>query len=232
MIGFLSILLGGDYDYDGANREQQFMITEKISEWAVKILDSSGYAGAGLLMGLESMIAPVPSEAVMPFVGFQVADGRWNLGLAIAATSAGSIIGSLLSYLMGYYGGKPFVLKAGRYLLLNQRDLERTEQFFHRKQGIMTVFISRFIPVVRHFISIPAGMGRMRLAPFLGVTLLGATIWNTFLLICGMKLREHWNVVQRYSHQVDIVVLLVIALVAVWFVRKRLRENKADDRSK
>ena len=201
------------------------MITEKISEWAVKVLDASGYAGAAFLMSLESMIVPIPSEAVMPFVGFQVADGRWSLGLAIAATSAGSIVGSLLSYLMGYYGGKPFVLKVGRYLLLNQRDLERTEQFFHRRQGITTVFISRFIPVVRHFISIPAGIGRMPLAPFLAVTLIGATMWNTFLLICGMKLREHWPVVQKYSHYIDLVVVLGLAGLVIWFIRNRLRQR-------
>src|SRR6266850_4971500 len=206
------------------------MITEKISELAVKILDTTGYAGAGFLMALESMIAPVPSEAVMPFVGFQVADGRWNLWVAILVTSIGSIAGSLASYLMGYYGGKPVILKVGKYLLLNQNDLERTERFFHRKQGAMTVFISRFIPVVRHFISIPAGMGRMPLVPFLAVTLIGATIWNTFLLICGMKLRDHWNVVQRYSHQLDIAVVLVLLIVAVWWVRKRLRE-KSDRKS-
>src|SRR5205807_997422 len=130
------------------------MITEKISEIAVKVLDTSGYAGAGFLMALESMIVPVPSEAVMPFVGFQVADGRWNFWLAILVTSIGSIVGSLLSYLMGYYGGKPLVLKVGKYLLLNQRDLERTEKFFHKRQAVLTLFISRFIPVVRHFISI------------------------------------------------------------------------------
>jgi membrane protein DedA with SNARE-associated domain len=202
------------------------MITEKISEIAVKILDSTGYKGAAFLMALESMIAPVPSEAVMPFVGFQVADGRWNFGLAVLATSIGSIIGSLLSYLMGYYGGKPLVLKVGKYLLLNQHDLEKTEAFFHRKQGITTVFISRFIPVVRHFISIPAGMGKMPLLPFLAVTLVGATIWNTFLLICGMKLRDHWNVVQKYSHQADILVVLAILILIVYFARKRLRERR------
>src|SRR4051812_45062925 len=108
------------------------MITEQISELAVKILDNAGYAGAGLLMALESMIAPIPSEAVMPFVGFQVADGKWNLALAIAVTSAGSLLGSLLSYWMGYYGGKPVVLKVGKYLLLNRHDLELTERFFSR----------------------------------------------------------------------------------------------------
>jgi len=136
------------------------MITETISKIAVQILDSTGYAGAAGLMALESMIAPVPSEAVMPFVGFQVVDGKWNLAAAIIATSAGSLIGSLLSYLMGYYGGRPVVLSVGKYLLLNRRDLERTEAFFHKRAGLLTVFISRFIPVVRHFISIPAGMGR------------------------------------------------------------------------
>jgi membrane protein DedA with SNARE-associated domain len=202
------------------------MITEKISEIAVKILDSTGYKGAAFLMALESMIAPVPSEAVMPFVGFQVADGRWNFWLAVLATSIGSIIGSLLSYLMGYYGGKPLVLKVGKYLLLNQHDLERTETFFHRKQGITTVFISRFIPVVRHFISIPAGMGKMPLLPFLTVTLVGATVWNTFLLFCGMKLRDNWNVVQKYSHQADILVVLGILILIVYFARKRLRERR------
>src|SRR5439155_14343595 len=114
------------------------MITEIITRTAVRILDATGYAGAGALMALESMIAPIPSEAVMPFVGFQVADGRWNFWLAILVTSAGSMIGSLASYLMGYYGGRPLILAVGKYLLLNQRDLEWTEAFFHRNQGAMT----------------------------------------------------------------------------------------------
>ena len=204
------------------------MITEMVSNLAVQILDTSGYAGAAFLMALESMIAPVPSEAVMPFVGFQVAAGKWNLSLAIAATSLGSIIGSLLSYLMGYYGGKPLVLKVGKYLLLNQRDLERTEKFFHQRKGVLTIFISRFIPVVRHFISIPAGTGKMPLLPFLLVTLLGATMWNTFLLVCGMKLREHWQIVQKYSHQADVVVILILLAGVIWFLRQRLKQSKRD----
>jgi len=199
------------------------MITETISKLAVQILDSAGYAGAGALMALESMIAPVPSEAVMPFVGFQVADGKWNFGLAILATSAGSMVGSLLSYLMGYYGGKPLVLRVGRFLLLNRHDLERTEKFFHQRQGLWTVFIARFVPVVRHFISIPAGIGRMPLGPFSVLTLIGATLWNTFLLVCGMRLREHWHLVQRYSHQADILIVVLLMGGGIWFVRSRLR---------
>jgi membrane protein DedA with SNARE-associated domain len=177
-------------------------------------------------MALESMIAPVPSEAVMPFVGFMVADGKWQLWLAILSTSAGSILGSLLSYWMGYYGGKPLVLKVGKYLLLNQHDLELTERFFHKRAGLVTIFIARFIPVVRHFISVPAGIGRMRMLPFLGITLVGATIWNCFLLVCGMKLRDHWTVVQKYSHQVDIVIVILILVALVWYVKVRLPQMR------
>jgi membrane protein DedA with SNARE-associated domain len=197
------------------------MITESITRIAVEILDSTGYAGACGLMALESMIAPVPSEAVMPFVGFQVADGRWNLWLAIGSTSAGSIIGSLLSYAMGYYGGKPLVLKIGKFLLLNQRDLERTERFFQRKGGVLTIFIARFVPVVRHFISIPAGIGKTPMLPFLAVTFVGATLWNTFLLICGMKLRDHWSTVQKYSHKIDVVIVVLILIAAAWWITVR-----------
>ncbi len=202
------------------------MITEKIAALAVTILDSTEYVGAWLLMTLESMIAPVPSEAVMPFVGFQVADGKWELWPAIFATSLGSITGSLLSYWMGAYGGRPVVLKIGKYLLLNVHDLEMTERYFHRRQGLYTVFIARFIPVVRHFISIPAGVGHMPLLPFLLVTLAGATVWNSFLLFCGMQLRDNWTLMQRYSHQVDIAIVIVGVIAIVWFVRMRLAQKR------
>ncbi len=198
------------------------MITERMADFAVNILETTGYTGAWGLMALESMIVPVPSEAVMPFVGFQVADGKWNLWLAIFATSLGSITGSLLSYWIGYYGGKPLVLKLGKYLLLNLHDLEVTEQFFHKRQGLYTIFIARFIPVVRHFISIPAGIGKMPLLPFLGVTLTGATLWNVFLLVLGMKLREHWAVILQYSQQVDIVIVVLLLLGLAWCVRSRM----------
>lgn len=202
------------------------MITELITTVAIRILETTTYAGAFFLMALESMIAPIPSEAVMPFVGFLVADGKWSLWLALLSTSLGSLVGSLLSYGMGYYGGKPLVLKVGKYLLLNRHDLEMTERYFSKRQGILTVFIARFIPVVRHFISIPAGMGKMRLLPFMAVTVIGATLWNGFLLVLGMRLREHWTVVQKYSHQVDIVIVVVVVIGLGWFIRSRLAARK------
>jgi membrane protein DedA with SNARE-associated domain len=202
------------------------MITELISQYAVKILEMMGYWGAGLLMALESMIAPVPSEAVMPFVGFLVADGKWNPMLAILATSLGSIVGSLISYYLGLYGGKPVVLRVGKYLLLDKHDLEITEKFFNKRSGVWTLFISRFIPVIRHFVSIPAGMGKMPVGSFVTVTLLGATLWNTFLLYLGIKLRENWQVVQKYSHQIDIGVVIFLVALLGWFVYTRLQKRK------
>lgn len=203
------------------------MLTNAISIFAVACLDSTGYFGAAFLMALESMVFPVPSEAVMPFVGFLVADGKWNLGLAILATSVGSLVGSLLSYAMGYYGGKPFILKVGKYLLLNRHDLKITEDFFSRRGGILTLFLSRFIPVIRHLVSIPAGIGKMGLAHFTLATALGATLWNSFLLVCGMFLRDHWRVVMTYSHEVDIAVVAMLVLGLLWFVKSRYKMRNA-----
>lgn len=162
----------------------------------------------------------------MPFVGFLVADGKWQLWPALLATTLGSLAGSLISYALGYYGGKPLVLKVGKYLLLNRHDLELTERYFGRRQGALMVFVARFIPVIRHFISIPAGMGRMPLVPFMLATVVGATLWNGFLLLLGRHLREHWTVVQHYSHQVDIVVVVLAVVFIGWFVRSRLAARK------
>ncbi|MEM5786167.1 MAG: DedA family protein [Syntrophobacteraceae bacterium] len=208
------------------------MLTNVVIGFAVTCLESTGYCGAAFLMMLESMIFPVPSEAVMPFVGFLVADGKWNLELAVLATSLGSITGSLLSYAMGYYGGRPLVLKVGKFLLLNRHDLARAEVFFNRSGGTVTLFVSRFVPVVRHLISIPAGMGKMPLVPFITATLVGATLWNSFLLICGMYLREHWTVVQTYSHQVDIFVVAAMVIGVFWFIRSRYTHSRRPEVNK
>ncbi len=203
------------------------MLTEVISEFAIHVLETTGYAGAALLMALESMIAPVPSEAVMPFVGFLVADGKWGLVQAMLATSLGSFLGSYLSYLMGYYGGRPFVLKVGKYLLLDVDDLERTERFFQGHKSAWTLFGCRFIPVVRHLVSIPAGIGKMRFWPFAIATTVGATLWNGFLLYCGFALRENWELVQKYRHQFDALIILLLVASLAWYVWYKLRRKRA-----
>lgn len=201
------------------------MLSEAISNFAVGLMEKAGYAGAAFLMALESMIAPVPSEAVMPFVGFLVADGKWDPFFAILATSAGSLAGSLASYGMGYWGGRPLILKVGRFLLLNPHDLELTERFFHKRRGALALFLSRFIPVIRHLISIPAGMGSMPLKSFVLATLAGATLWNCFLMGCGIILREHWHLVQTYSDQVDLILVCILIFGVVLFVRSRRRRK-------
>jgi membrane protein DedA with SNARE-associated domain len=198
------------------------MLTEWISDIATKILESTGYAGATALMALESMVFPIPSEAVMPFVGFLVADNRWQLGAAIAATSLGSLVGSLLSYAMGYFGGKPLVLSLGKYLLLNVNDLTSAERFFNRQSGAWSVFVARFVPIVRHLISIPAGVGRMPLATFVLVTVLGSTLWNCVLLYCGIRLREHWTLVHQYGHQIDVAMGIVLLVLVSIYIKRRI----------
>lgn len=201
-------------------------MVQSLAVYFTYIIEQLGYFGAGFLMMLESMVAPVPSELVMPFVGFLAAEGKFSLTASILATSLGSLVGSLISYYMGYLGGRPFVLHAGRYLLLNKEHLEWTEQWFERN-GSWTIFVSRFIPVVRHLISIPAGLGRMKLLPFCVYTVLGATMWNTFLLMCGYKLKQNWTLVETYSHELDIVVLFCLGICAVWFVVSRVRRLRS-----
>jgi len=201
-------------------------MVQHLAVYFTYLIEKLGYLGAGFLMALESMVAPVPSELVMPFVGFLAVEGKFSAPLAILVTSVGSLIGSLISYYMGYLGGRPFVLKVGRYLLLNREHLEWTERWFERN-GSWTILVSRFIPVIRHLISIPAGLGRMRLVPFCLYTAIGATIWNSFLLICGYKLRQNWTLVEQYSHEVDIVVVVALVLAAIWFVVTHLRRGRA-----
>ncbi len=200
-------------------------MVEYLAGYFTYAIEQGGYLGAGFLMAMESMLAPVPSELVMPFVGFLVVEEKFWLWPAIFVTSVGSMFGSLVSYYMGYFGGRPVVLKVGRYLLLNQEHLKWTERWFHR-HGSWTIFVSRFIPVVRHLISIPAGMGRMRLLPFCVYTLFGATMWNSFLLWCGYKLRQNWMLVEQYSRELDMLTAVSLVAATLWFAAVHLRRAR------
>lgn len=200
-------------------------LTEIILQYITQLISYLGYTGIFLLMALESMIAPVPSEMVMPFAGFLIHAGQFTFLGVLLASSLGSIAGSLVSYWLGRMG-EAVVLRFGRYLMLNPHHLEWTEMFFFR-YGSRTIFISRFIPIVRHLISIPAGLGKMRLLPFLVYTAIGATIWNMFLTFLGMKLKQHWEIIQKYSHTLDIVVLGLGILGATgYFLWWRRRNNR------
>lgn len=199
-------------------------LTETLCHYNTAIIQHLSYIGIFILMTLESMIAPVPSELVMPFAGFLIFTGHFDPLWVMVASSLGSIVGSLLSYGMGVLG-EPMVLRYGRYLLLNPHHLEWTKNFFKR-YGNITIFISRFIPVVRHLISIPAGLARMPLTPFILYTTVGATLWNGFLTYCGVRLKENWRLIQKYTHILDyMVVACLLAGLAyfIWKVREARR---------
>ena len=204
------------------------MLTELLKDWAVSGMNSGGYPFAALLMALESMIAPVPSEIVMPPLGMLIhqSPDRFGFPGAIAWTSFGSLIGSLISFYLGYWGGKPLVMKVGKWFLLNEHHLDLTTRWFQR-WGSLTVFVCRFIPVVRHFISIPAGIARMNLLKFCLYTVVGATLWNSFLLFLGYKLEKHWETILKYRSPIDVAVIALLLLAVIAWYYLNLRRPKA-----
>jgi|UniRef100_A0A7V6DPV9 membrane protein DedA with SNARE-associated domain len=193
-------------------------LTEALCTYNTAIIHQCSYIGIFILMALESMIVPIPSELVMPFAGFLIFTGHFDPWLVMAASTLGSISGSLVSYGMGWLG-EPAVLRYGRYLFLNPHHLEWTKNFFARR-GNITIFISRFIPVVRHLISIPAGLASMSLAPFILYTAAGASLWNGFLVYCGIRLKENWRIIQHYTHIIDYLVVAVLLAALAYFVWK------------
>jgi membrane protein DedA with SNARE-associated domain len=200
-------------------------LTAWIASTATHFIETTGYLGIMILMTLESMVAPVPSEAVMPFAGFAVFNGTLTWQGVIFFSTLGSIIGSLIGYWMGAKGGRPLVEKWGKYLLLDKHDLDITEKWFS-KRGDITVFVCRFIPVVRHLISIPAGMGRMNLLKFSIYTIIGAAIWNTLLTIAGYYLQENWGEIMKYSHIIDYVIVAAMVLILVYYGYKLNKNRK------
>lgn len=198
------------------------MLFEFVFGIALNVISSLGYLGVFFLMVLESMVFPVPSEAVMPFAGYLAASGSMNFVIVIIASTLGSIIGSLLSYWIGMKG-ESFIGKRGKLLLINRKDMEMTNEFF-RKHGEKTIFLSRFIPVVRHLISLPAGFGRMNLKKFIIYTAAGAALWNAFLAYLGFILLERWNTIAAYSQYIDIIVIIGLLAFCVWFVRRHRNE--------
>jgi len=197
-------------------------MTELLIDHVVNWIGISGYAGLVVLMALESMVAPLPSEAVMPFAGFLIFEGKFSFYEVILFSTAGSLIGSTISYYAGLWGGRPFVTRFGKYFLLDVGDLEFTEKFF-RKFGDKTIFFSRFIPVVRHLISIPAGVGEMKLGKFILYTAIGAGLWNSLLAYAGYRLRSQWESIRHYTQAIDIVVVLLLLAGLAYFVYRHIK---------
>ncbi len=192
-----------------------------LANFSINTISALGYFGILFLMALESMIFPLPSELVMPFAGFLVSKGSFSFLTVLIVSTFGSLIGSLISYYIGKYLGIGFIKKFGKYVLLDEEDLEKTENWF-AKGGEKTIFISRFIPVVRHFISIPAGVAKMNIEKFCIYTFIGAGIWNGFLLWLGYILGVHWQEVRNYSEYLTIVVTILLVLAVIYFVYKHI----------
>jgi membrane protein DedA with SNARE-associated domain len=201
-------------------------LTELIATYATSLIEKTGYMSVFILMTMESMVFPVPSEAVMPFAGFLIEQGTFTFQGVLFVSTLGSIFGSLISYYIGYFGGMPFVKKFGKYALLDMEELEATERFF-KKRGELTIFICRLIPVVRHLISIPAGTGKMNIWKFSIFTILGAGIWNAFLTYVGYVLKSNWDEVMKYSHIIDIVVVIFLLGIVALYVYRHIKKRAA-----
>ena len=199
------------------------MIAELIVNYVTAFISAVSYVGIFVLMFLESTLVPLPSELVMPFAGFLVASSAMNLWLAITASILGSLAGSLFGYWLGHRFSGKLIVKFGKYFLLNEEHLAKAQKYF-KSHGNKTIFFSRFIPGIRHVISVPAGAGKMNLKKFSVLTVLGAGIWNTFLLYLGYILQKNWQTVYKYSGYVDMFIILIIFLLIVYWIfsiRKR-----------
>ncbi len=194
------------------------------------LIAAMGYTGVFILMALESMIAPVPSELVMPFVGFLASRGTFNLWIAVFVSGIGSLFGSLLSYWIGRKYGRDFVLRYGKFLLIDSYHLQQTEKWF-KHNGEKTIFIGRFIPVVRHLISVPAGIGKMNLGKFCAYTFAGAIIWNLILAVLGLWLGENWQVVHAYLEPITIAVALLLVAFIILFLLSKRKNNKTPEKA-
>jgi membrane protein DedA with SNARE-associated domain len=206
-----------------------------VRELVVAVYGAIGYVGVALIVALESVVIPIPSELVLPFAGFLVADpsaiepltgDRWNVLLLVVAGTAGSVLGALIAYGIGFWAGRPFLLRFGRYLLIKPADIERTEAFFARHGG-KAAFAGRMVPVVRSLVSYVAGVARMPLLPFIVYSALGSLPWVILLVGGGALLGESWPTIEAILKPLERVVLVgLVALSAAavaWKVRGHLR---------
>ena len=198
----------------------------RLFQWLVDTVFSLGYPGIVALMAVESSVLPLPSELVMPPAGYLAAKGQMNAWLAIAAGTLGSVLGALVNYALAVFVGEPVLRRYGKYVLLSERSLDRTEAFF-RRHGEISTFIGRLLPVIRHLISIPAGMSRMALKRFIGFTALGAGIWCGILTYLGWLIGRHGERVEEvigpYVHHtlVEYVLPGAALLVVVYVLWRR-----------
>src|SRR5512137_1260225 len=196
------------------------MLHEAIN-WLITTIGSMGYTGIFLLMALESSIVPIPSEIIMPPAGYLVQQGKMNMALVILSGTLGSLFGAYLNYFAAHYLGRPFLLKYGRYVLITDEHFRRVEDYF-ASHGEISTFIGRLLPVIRHLISLPAGLAGMNHLRFSAYTLLGAGIWCTVLAWIGYEIGANQALVLAMAHRALGWVLggcVVLGAVYAWWMR-------------
>lgn len=205
-------------------------IIEILSGFIVGTISALGYSGIVLLMAIESACIPLPSEIIMPFSGYLVSTGEMNLWAVGIAGAVGCVLGSMVAYWVGMYGGRPLIEKYGRYVLVSRHDLDLADRWF-AKYGEAIVFTSRLLPVIRTFIAFPAGVARMNIPRFIIYTFAGSLPWCLGLAYIGQKLGEQWNkdeTLKTWFHRFDFVIGLVGLAAVVWWVWRHIKHLKAD----
>ncbi|MDP1689489.1 MAG: DedA family protein [bacterium] len=200
-------------------------VIETISLFALNTIETLGYFGVFILMALESANIPIPSEVIMPFAGFLVVQGSFNFWLVVFIGAFGNLAGSLVSYYLArYYGLKPLLFLSKIYLV-HESHIATAENFF-KKYGNLSAFIARFVPVIRTFISYPAGMFKVPVLNFAIFTFVGSFIWSWLLALIGYKLGENWETIGLYLRQADYAIAAIAIIFAVWWVWGIYREHK------
>jgi len=206
-------------------------MTEKILSWlagiVIAVISKTGYLGVMALMAIESACIPLPSEIIMPFAGYLVYTGRFNLFWAATAGALGCNLGSVIAYEIGYFGGRPLVEKYGGYVWVSRRDLDMADRFFARF-GSAAVFIGRLLPVIRTFIALPAGIARMPRLRFHIYTFAGSWPWCFALAWIGMKLGEKWETdprLRQWLHRLDAVIIALLLVGLIFFVRSHWKNR-------
>lgn len=187
-----------------------------------------GYVGVMIAMAIESAMIPLPSELILPFAGFQVSsptavepltNAAWSFWIVVVVATIGNTAGSLIAYAIGAYGGRPFLERYGRYLLIRPHEIEAADRFFTR-YGAATVFFGRLLPIVRTFISFPAGVTRMPLPKFIAYSTAGAVPWSIALVWAGVQLGTRWRDIREMLQPFDLAIAIAVvagALLLLWW---------------
>lgn len=199
--------------------EEMAGIVETIANFIISLIESTGYIGIFFTMVLESACIPLPSEIIMPFSGYVAWKGNLNLYLVVMAGALGNLVGSWIAYFVGIKGGRPFLEKYGKYIFITKKKLEMADKWFKR-YGHEAVFISRVMPIVRTFISLPAGTAKMDLKKFSIYTFIGSIPWCYMLAYVGYSLGPHWKSVVEIFHKLDYIVAIGIVIVIIYIIAK------------